>query len=95
MKNYKPREGIVSTSICGVYLLIPTRAIYAFCNQVQMLPPQWVIAWKMLQNHEPVENIVKTYEIMTKKPTDYVTEKVCFVLAALCEKGYLEEISSV
>lgn len=86
---YKLRPGVVTSKICGVYLLIPTRAVSEFCPGVQRVSLLLYAALELLERGEPMEKIYKMYEILTKQSPDAVKARVDGLLLDLYNKGFL------
>lgn len=94
MKHYKIRPGIVKTEICGVRLLVPTRAASEECPHILRLNMIYDFTWSILtkaDGDEGVENVRKMIALLSKAPDDVVEEKVNQLLSGLCEKGFLIE----
>ena len=71
--NYKPRPGVVLTQICGVSLLIPTRAAYQDCPSIHRLSLLWAATWGLL----------------TKKTDDEIRARLDKFCLEMYEKGYM------
>ncbi|MBO4848192.1 MAG: hypothetical protein J5586_03465 [Clostridia bacterium] len=87
--KYKLREGIVQTKICGVFLLVPTRAASESCPHIQKVGLLLYSAIELLERGEPIEKIYQMYQILTKKSDEEVRELVDGQLETLREKGFL------
>ena len=93
MKQYKPRPGIVRTTICGVHVLIPTREVYDHCNTIQLLPLLWAYTWDGLVNGKTLEETLQFHRILTKRSDEEILQRLEKFYSALCEKGFLIERS--
>lgn len=76
MLQYKKRPGIVLENICGVHVLIPTRAAYKDCPTLRTLPLLWAATWDLIGKDDAEYKIMRLHKILTKKP-DQEIEKNC------------------
>ena len=93
--TYKPNPGIVHTKLCGLDVLIPTRAAFDSCQQIVSLPPLWAAAWDSLSTGNPLDNLIKAMMILTKKSDGEIRpifEGFCRDMAA---KGLMQEARSL
>lgn len=89
--NYQPRPGVSLVSICGMPVLVPTRAAYEHCRQIQKIPLMWAILWEALSQGKPLDQVVEANCILTRKSEAEVRQKLDGICRALCEKGYMVE----
>ena len=87
--KYKCRPGIVLSHICGVRLLIPTRAASAFCPYPVQVSFIGAVCWEAIQRGNDPNTMYKAYQILSKKSDAEVHKKIDSLLAQLCEKGFL------
>ena len=87
--KYKPRPGIVYTTICGVNLLIPTRRVFDVCDKIEILTGLRDAAWRSLCNGNTVENLMKGYQILTKCSDAEAEAYFKEYCDDLCQRGYL------
>lgn len=89
MMRYKARPGIVTTKICGITTLLPTRSVMDECPHVQCLPLLWAETWKAICDEKPVEVIIRGHEVITRKPREEIQAEFERFCRVLCEKGFL------
>ena len=91
--KYKPRPGIVSVSICGAFLLIPTREVYNVCNSALRLPIIWGVVYEMMR--EPIEEQKIRALIcgLKRRPESEIRERFDRFCEELWEKGFLIRVS--
>ncbi len=87
--KYKPRPGIVYTKICGVGILIPTRAVFHICDRAEALNGLQDAAWRSLCNGNSVENLIRGYQILKKCSEAEAAEYFASFCGRLCERGFL------
>lgn len=90
--KYRPRDGIVTTKICDMMVLIPSRAASEYCNTIQPLPLLWYLTWQAIIENKPFEILLKAHKILTKRTDDDIIERINKFCDSLCQKGFLEEI---
>ena len=89
--RYQPRPGIVLTKLCGMRVLIPSRAASAYCATIRPLPFLWAAVWELLGQEDADEKIMKVYRILTKKTDREIREELDRLCKSLCEQGFLLE----
>ena len=89
--RYEPRPGIVLTKLCGMRVLIPSRAASAYCTTIRPLPMLWAAVWELLGQEDADEKIMRLYRILTKKPDQKIREELDQLLGSLYEQGFLIE----
>ena len=89
--NYRPREGIVYTNICGQHVLIPTRSVYQYCKLLIPLPMIWAATWTLLKEGNE-EKVIKLHKILTKKSDHDIIEHINDFCKQMCEAGYMERV---
>ena len=87
--QYKPRPGIVPAKICGLHVLIPTRAAYDHCKSIIRLPKLWAITYDMITKEEPEENMIRLHKILTKKPEEEIKRRIDHFCEELAKNGFL------
>lgn len=87
--KYKTNPAVVKTKICGMDLLIPTRAAFPGCRAVHYLPWFWSQAWDALEKGLPVENLIKGYQLISRKPEELARSEFRDFLETLCAEGHL------
>ncbi len=89
---YKTRPGILTTKICGVTTLIPTRAAMDQCSHIQCLPFFWAETWNAIRDEKPLEIILRAHEILTRQPREKVLTDYQAFCKDLAQKGFLIEV---
>lgn len=87
--NYRVRPGVVLTKICGVYLLIPTRAAAEHCPQIIRLSIPLLILWQGIDKGMPFERFSPIFQEMMRKSESEADEVVDRCVQKLVEGGYL------
>jgi hypothetical protein len=83
------RPGIVHVSICGVRLLIPTRAASEQCPHMLRLNLLTTMIWNGLDKGKSPEEIKNAIRILTKRPEQDVDNLWVRTVNSLLEKGFL------
>ena len=91
--RYQPRPGVVLTKLCGMRVLIPSRAASAYCAAIRPLPFLWAAVWELLGQEDADEKIMKVYRILTKKTDQEIKKDIDQLCKTLFEQGYLVENS--
>ena len=86
--KYKAREGVVLTKLCGMNVLIPTRAAFDSCHTIQPLPLLWAATWDCLAKGKPTEEIIQVHQILTKKSREEIVSKLEQFYEDLANKGF-------
>lgn len=87
--EYKPREGIVKVSVCGVTLLVPTRRASEECPNIATLSMIESIFWSQLSKGKTVEDCCSFYSGLTFKPIEEARPVVEGIFERLAEKGFV------
>lgn len=87
--EYKPREGIVKVSVCGVNLLVPTRRASEDCPNIATLSLLESIFWSQLCRGKTVEDSCAFYAGLTFKPVEEARPVVESFFERLAEKGFV------
>ena len=87
--RYKIRPGIVRTKICDVWLLIPTREASEDCPHIMKLTLLSSIVWETIEKGKPMEDAVRAFRILLKKPDDMIHVKIQRIIDKFCEDGFL------
>lgn len=83
------RPGIVFTKICGVRLLIPTRAASESCPHIFQLNLISAIIWGSIEKNLPVDEAKKAIGTLTKKTEEEVDALWDSTVKVFLERGYL------
>lgn len=83
------RPGIVQVSICGVRLLIPTRAASEQCPHMLRLNLLTTMIWNGMDKGKSPEEIKKAIRILTNKPEQDVDALWERTVNRLLEEGFL------
>ena len=83
------RPGIVPVTICGVRLLIPTRAASEECPHMLRLNLLTTMIWNGLEKGKSPEEIRQALQILTKKPDQDVDALWERTVGGLLDKGFL------
>lgn len=75
--------------ICGVRLLIPTIEAFDACPNVFRLTLPAAMAWGLLKQDKPLDDIRKVFSILTKKPEADVCVMVENLLSSFVDAGVL------
>lgn len=86
--NYKPRPGIVCAQLCGMNVLIPSRAANAHCTMILPLTLIGTIIWTGIEKDYPIEKVLEVYHIFSKKPDEELIEKIDEFCKKLVDKGF-------
>ena len=86
--NYKPRPGIVCAQLCGMNVLIPSRAANAHCTTILPLSLIGSIIWTGIEKDYPIEKVLEVYHIFSKKPDEELIEKIDEYCQKLADKGF-------
>lgn len=89
--RYQARPGVVLTKLCGLRVLIPSRAASAYCSTIRPLPLLHAAVWELLGQDDADEKIMKLYRILTKKPDSEIREELNKLYKSLYEQGFLVE----
>ena len=87
--TYQTRPGVTAVNVCGVVMLVPTRAAFDSCRAVTALSFFQAIVWSMLQKGKSLEEIAGTFRILNKKPVEENLQTVRSLCEELTTKGYL------
>ena len=87
--NYRARPGIVLTKVCGVYLLVPTRAASEHCPGILRLPLPLLFLWLGIRNGVGYEQFWPVFQGLLRKSESESKELVDRSLQKLYEAGYL------
>lgn len=87
--NYRPRPGVVHTTICKTHVLIPTRAAYAYCPRLMKLPALWAATWDLLGQEHADQKIMRVHKLFTRAPDEKIRASVEAFCQAMAERGYL------
>lgn len=87
--TYKYRSGIIRTSICGEYFLIPTREASEECPEIIQLPLFSAAVLEEIEKGRDLSVISGAFQKLTRKPASEIDSKIKTILDNLCEKGYL------
>lgn len=90
--KYKPRPGIVMTTICDVRILVPSRLASDACKKTFYLPTLWAMTWSMLETGRSLEQIKNVHRILTKQPDDVIEARLDDFLQRLVQDGFLLEV---
>lgn len=91
--NYRLRQGIVFTKICGQYLLIPNRKASETCPHIK---PLSIISAAMIENIQkgyPMEKIYQIYEVLSRKTKEESCKRIDQLAEELCKHGFLEKVA--
>ena len=86
--NYKPCPGIVCAQLCGMNVLIPSRAANAHCTTILPLSLIGSIIWTGIEKDYPIEKVLEVYHIFSKKPDEELIEKIDEFCKKLVDKGF-------
>ena len=89
---YKLQPGIVDTSICGVYLLIPTRSASEVCPHIFRLSFLSELTWTLMKKEKPLEKIINIRTEFSRKTFKEEKERTEDLLRKLYEMGFLQEL---
>lgn len=87
--KYQTNPAVVKTTVCGMDLLIPTRAAFPECRAIHYLPWFWSQAWDAIEKGRPIENLIKGYQLITRKPEELARSEFQTFLDTLCAEGHL------
>ncbi len=91
--QYRIREGIVQTSVCGVSLLVPLRVLRDENLPIRRVPKGIALAISMLSKNVSEQGIVDFLSLLGRMPNKtLVKEKLYEALETLCEAGYLVKV---
>ena len=87
--QYTPRPGIARVSLCGTVVLVPSRAAFGFCKNIQPLSLFESMIWTGIEKNYPVEKILEGFHIFSKAPDDELIAKIDNCCQKLLEKGFI------
>lgn len=87
--NYRVCPGIVLTKVCGVYLLVPTRAASERCPGILRMPLPLLFLWLGVKNGVAYERFSPMIQGLLRKSESEAKELVDRSLQKLHEAGYL------
>ena len=91
--QYRIREGIVQTSVCGVSLLVPLRVLRDEKLPIRRVPKGIALAISMLSKNVSEQGIVDLLSLLGRMPDNtLVNEKLHEALETLAQAGYLVKI---
>ena len=65
--EYLPRPGIVRTSLCGMYVLIPSRIASNYCKKILPMTMAETMIWAGIEKGYPIEKTLERLRIFSKK----------------------------
>ena len=86
--KYRAREGVVLTKLCGMNVLIPTRAVFPYCHSIQQLPLLWAVTFEGLAKGKSLEETIRVHEILTRKSREEILQRLETFYEDLVEKGF-------
>ena len=89
--TYKTRPGIELLNICGVHLLVGTRATWDVCPHVRQLPKAVAFAWSFLAKGSKPSVIAEALGFFTHTPKHIAEESIAKLIEKLVAEGYLIE----
>jgi len=90
--NYKPRPGIVKLKLCGMNVLVPTRAASGECHVIQPLPMLWSATWEAFARGGSIEKAVPVHVLMTKKTPEECRANLEQFCRDMVQKGFFIEV---
>lgn len=90
--NYKARRGVVLTSICGRWMLIPMREAFPACKRIFPLSLSSALLWDLLANGKSVDEYVNIICKMSRFPEEKARKNAQKMCDALCQSGFLIEV---
>lgn len=87
--NYKPRPGIILVQLCGMNVLIPSRAANAYCTTILPLTLIGSIIWTGIEKDYSIEKILEVYRIFSKKPDEELIAKIDEFCQKLQKRGFV------
>ena len=89
--KYKVRPGIELLHICGVHMLVGTRATWDVCPHVKQLTKGSALAWSMLAKGTEPHVIAEAMAFFARKPKVEMEASVITLIQQLVANGYLIE----
>ncbi len=83
------RSGIVPVSICGVRMLIPTRAASEACPHMLRLNLITAMIWNGIEKGAREDEIKNAIGVLTKKPAEDVDALWEGIVNGLVDRGFL------
>ena len=87
--NYKPRDGIVLSKICGMNVLIPSRSASKYCSTILPLNSFGFLVWKSISEDDSIEKILDMCRIFSRRTDEENTNRIEAFTKALYEKGFI------
>ncbi len=87
--QYKQRAGIVTTKICNMTVLIPSRAASEHCNCIQKLPSLWAATWSAIGRGVPMSESISIHMMITKKSEEEVIASLDQFCKEMVRKGFM------
>ena len=89
--TYKTRPGIELLHICGVHMLVGTRATWDVCPHVTQLPKGAAMSWSLLAKGHSPKAVAGTLAFFSHQPLAKAEESLAQFIEKMVEKGYLIE----
>ncbi len=80
------------TKLCGMSVLIPSRAAFEHCHTILRLPLLWAVTWEGLAKGKSLEDTIKVHEILTRKPREEVISRLNRFYEDLADKGFIVRV---
>ena len=92
--KYKVRPGIELLHVCGVHMLVGTRATWDVCPHVKQLTKGSAMAWSMLAKGTEPHIIAEAMAFFARKPKKEMEAALTTLIQQLVANGYLIEDES-
>lgn len=89
--KYKVRPGIELLHVCGVHMLVGTRATWDVCPHVKQLTKGSALAWSMLAKGTEPHIIAGAMAFFARKPQKEMEAQLATFIQQLVDNGYLIE----
>ena len=89
--TYKTRPGIELLHVCGVHMLVGTRATWDICSHMTQLSKGAAMAWSMLAKGNKPRTVAEVLAVLSRRPVEETEEKLAELIRRLVEAGYLIE----
>lgn len=90
--TYKARPGIEFLHVCGVHMLVGTRATWDVCPHMTELSKGAAIAWPLLAEGQKPHAVAEILADFFHRPVEEAEEMLPVFIQQLVDKGYLIEI---
>ena len=87
--KYLPRPGVTKVSLCGMFVLVPSRLAFAHCKSFLPLSLTDCIIWDGIEKDYPLEKVLDFFHVFSKSSDEELIKQIGGFCQTLLEKGFI------